>query len=361
MPRPSGSNGGERSSELSISSQKKVRFTVVIAAFNAARTIRSTIRSVLAQTQQEFEVIVVDDGSTDNTAERARSFTTDPRIRVMTQRNQGPAAARNAGLAVARGEYVAMLDADDLWLPEYLRMMGGALDAAPEAAFAYTDAWVLDDATKRVRRRSAMSYQRPPRTVPDARTFFLLLVDRNFVYTSVTARRFVLEAVGGFDESLVGVEDWDLWLRIAGGGGRPVRVPEILAIYRKTPDSLTADALKHIPKVCEIYRRMAEDPATDARVEAIARRKLAHFADLAHRLEHQTWRWRIRRFASAVKHQLLSRGTWLERPPEAVARTLAAVGEDLGGATVAAEPGAADRASRSRGAAPRPRNVRRSR
>jgi glycosyltransferase involved in cell wall biosynthesis len=339
----------------------QVRFTVVIAAFNAARTIRSTIRSVLAQTQQEFEVVVVDDGSTDNTAERARYFTTDPRIRVMTQRNQGPAAARNAGLAVARGEYFAMLDADDLWLPGYLQVMGGALDAAPEAAFAYTDAWVLDDATKRVRRRSAMSYQRPPQTVPDARTFFLLLVDRNFVYTSVTARRLVLEAVGGFDESLVGVEDWDLWLRIARGGGRPVRVPEILAIYRLTPDSLTADPLRHIRKVCEFYGRMAEDPATDAEVEAIARRKLAHFADLAYRLEHETLRWRIRRLAGAVKHKLLSRGTWLERPPEAVARTLAAVGEDLGGATVAAEAGAADGSSRSMGAAPRSRNVRRPR
>ena len=282
---------------------------------------------MLAQTRQEFEVVVVDDGSTDNTAEHARSFTTDPRIRVITQRNQGPAAARNAGLAVARGEYVSMLDADDLWLPEYLQVMGGALDAAPEAAFAYTDAWVLDDATKRVRRRSAMSYQRPPRTDPDARTFFLLLVDRNFVYTSVTARRFVLETVGGFDESLVGVEDWDLWLRITGGGGRPVRVPEILAIYRRTPDSLTADPLRHIPKVCEVYRRMAEDPAMDAEVKAIARRKLAYFDGLAHRLEHQTWPWRIRRLASAAKHQLLSGGMWLERPPEAVERTLRVVGE----------------------------------
>jgi glycosyltransferase involved in cell wall biosynthesis len=317
------------------------RITVVIAAFNAARTIGSALRSVLAQTEQEFEVVVVDDGSTDDTAEIARSFTSDPRIRVITQRNQGPAAARNAGLAAARGDYVAMLDADDLWLPEYLHVMGGALDAAPEAAFAYTDAWVLDDETKRVRRRSAMSYQRPPTTVPDTRTFFLLLVDRNFVYTSVTARRLVLEAMGGYDESLVGVEDWDLWLRIARGGGRPVRVPEILAIYRRTPGSLTANAPKHLRKVCEIYRRMAEDPDMDAEAASLARRKLAQAAALADRLEHPTWRWRMRGFASAVRHHVLTR-MWLDQAPEAVALTLAAVGEDLGRPAIEVEPGTAD-------------------
>jgi len=147
-------------------------------AFNAARTIGSSIRSVLNQTEQDFEVVVVDDGSTDDTPERAQSFASDPRVRVIAQRNRGPSAARNAGLASARGLYVSMLDADDLWLPEYLEVMGGALDANPDAAFAYTDAWVLDDQTGRIRRKPAMFYQRPPRTVPDARTFFLLLLDR---------------------------------------------------------------------------------------------------------------------------------------------------------------------------------------
>src|SRR2546423_604804 len=160
-----------------MSNLSQVRFTVVIPAFNAAGTIESAIRSVLAQTERAFELVVVDDGSTDETAERARFFASDPRVRVFTQRNRGPAAARNTGIAAGTAEYVSMLDADDLWLPEYLDVMGGALDRTPEAAFAYTDAWVVDDDAKKVKRKSAMSYQRPPKSVSDARTFFLLLLE----------------------------------------------------------------------------------------------------------------------------------------------------------------------------------------
>ena len=120
---------------------------------------------MLQQTEQDFEVLVVDDGSTDDTSECARSFAGDPRLRVISQPNRGPSAARNAGLAAAQGFYVSMLDADDLWLPEYLEVMGGALDANPDAPFAYTDAWVFDDGTGRIRRTPAMFYQRPPSTV----------------------------------------------------------------------------------------------------------------------------------------------------------------------------------------------------
>ena len=148
---------GTRSTRLS-----SARFTVVIAAFNAARTIGSSIRSVLRQTEQDFEVIVVDDGSTDETAEAVGTFSGDSRIRLIGQPNRGPAAARNTGLKAARSTYVSMLDADDLWLPDYLEVMGGALDEDPRRGFAYTDAWVLEDETRKVRRRSAMSYQRPP-------------------------------------------------------------------------------------------------------------------------------------------------------------------------------------------------------
>jgi glycosyltransferase involved in cell wall biosynthesis len=307
----------------------QVRFTVVIPAFNAARTIESAIRSVLAQTERAFELVVVDDGSADETAERARIFESDPRVRVITQRNRGPAAARNTGIAAGSAEYVSMLDADDLWLPEYLDVMGGALDRTPEAAFAYTDAWVVEDNVKKVRRKSAMSYQRPPKSVSDARTFFLLLLERNFVYTSVTARRSALEGLGGYDErpSLVGSEDWDLWLRIAGGDGLPVRVPQMLCIHRATPDSLSSDATRMIRNVCEIYRRFLNDPGTDAEARAIAEQRLAYWTAMSRQRENPTLAWRLRGLAAATKHKLLARRKWLEQPPEAVERTLRAAGE----------------------------------
>jgi glycosyltransferase involved in cell wall biosynthesis len=303
------------------------RFTVVIPAFNAARTIGSAIRSVLAQTTQDFEVIVIDDGSVDETLRRAREFQTDPRIRVLTQPNQGPSAARNAGIAVARGFYVSMLDADNLWLPEYLEVMGAALDAEPDAGFAYTDAWVLDDATRRVRRKSAMSNQRPPKTVPDPRTFFLLLLERNFVYTSVTVRRTILEEVGGYDESLWTGEDWEFWLRIVGRGTRAVRAPGRLAIQRNIPGSLSTDEARMIRNICEIYRRFTEDPTVDAEVSAFARRQLDRWTETARHIEHPTVPVGLRRSAGAIKRWALSPRYLLRRRPDAIEQVLRSVGE----------------------------------
>ena len=303
------------------------RFTVVIPAFNAGRTIGSSIRSVLQQTEQDFEIVVVDDGSTDDTSERARSFATDPRIRVIDQPNGGPSAARNAGLASARGFYLSMLDADDLWLPEYLEVMGAALDSDRDAAFAYTDAWVLDDETMRIRRASAMSYQRPPKTLPDARAFFLLLLDRNFVYTSVTVRRSVIDEVGGYDEDLSTGEDWDLWLRIVGRGMRAVRAPGLLAIHRNHPSSLANDTRKMTRNICEVYRRFAEDPAVDAEVHTLARRQLERWIRNARRLDDPTLVLRVRRRAGAIKRRVLSRWDWPRRRPDAVEKTLRSVGE----------------------------------
>jgi glycosyltransferase involved in cell wall biosynthesis len=303
-----------------------VRSTVVIAAYNAARTIGSSIRSVLAQTEQNFEVVVVDDGSTDGTADRAASIG-DDRIRVLTQPNRGPSAARNKGIAVANGTFVSVLDADDLWLPEYLEVMGAALDADPRAAFAYTDAWVLDDETGRIRRRSAMSYQQPPATVLDPRTFYLELIQRNFVYTSVTARRAVLDAVGGYDETLATGEDWNLWLRLAKLGRPVVRPPGLLAIHRQRPGSLASNSIRMTQNVCEVYRRLLADATTDEEAKALARRELARWEDRLRLLEEPPLRRRLRRRAGMVKRRILRRHLWLDRAPDAVERTLQAVDE----------------------------------
>jgi glycosyltransferase involved in cell wall biosynthesis len=282
---------------------------------------------VLQQTEQDFEVLIIDDGSTDDTSDCARSFAGDPRVRVISQPNRGPSAARNAGLAAAQGFYVSMLDADDLWLPEYLAMMGGALDANPDAPFAYTDAWVLDDGTGRIRRTPAMFYQRPPSTVPDARAFFLLLLDRNFVYTSVTVRRSVLDEVGGYDEELSTGEDWDLWLRIVARGMRPVRPPGLLAIHRNHPSSLVNDARKMTRNICKIYRRFAEDPAVDAEARTLARRQLDVWTRNLRDLDDPTLLVRLRRRAGTTKLRALDRWLWPRKRPHAVELTLRSVGE----------------------------------
>src|SRR4051812_28108863 len=103
-------------------------FSVAIPAYNAAATIAPALRSVLAQTRGDFEAIVVDDGSTDATAEAVGPFLEDGRITLVQQENRGLSGARNTALASARGRYVSLLDSDDLWLPHYLERMGEALD-----------------------------------------------------------------------------------------------------------------------------------------------------------------------------------------------------------------------------------------
>jgi glycosyltransferase involved in cell wall biosynthesis len=211
-------------------------FSVVIAAHNAARTLPSAVRSVLAQTRPDFEVIVVDDGSTDGTDEALRGVS-DHRIVYLRQENLGPAAARNAAIQRSAGEYVCLLDSDDLWLPDYLETMGAALDADAGAGLAYTDAWRLNDVTRRVRRRTTMRAQEPPERPPEDRDALLLaMLERNFVFTSATIRRRVLDDVGGF-RTFTRSEDYELWLRIAASGARFVNAGKVLAVYRHRPGS----------------------------------------------------------------------------------------------------------------------------
>jgi glycosyltransferase involved in cell wall biosynthesis len=286
-------------------------FSVVIAAHNAAHTLPSTLRSVLAQTRPDFEIIVVDDGSTDGTGEALRSVL-DDRIAYVRQANLGPAAARNAGIERAAGEYVCLLDSDDLWLPHYLETMGAAIAPDTSIGLAYTDAWRLDDVTRRVLRRTSMSACRPPRQPPAERdTLLLALLERNFVYNSATVRRQVLDDVGGF-KTFTRSEDYELWLRIAASGARFVNAGKVLAVYRRRPDSRfrgsalrvrgRVEILEHVLAtydLTEAQRSIGERRLRDARHElaSLAAREAAP-AELSTgrlgRLAHDLRRYRLR-------------------------------------------------------------------
>ncbi len=299
------------------------RFSAVIPAYNAAATLGSAVRSVLSQTSQDFEVIIVDDGSTDDTANHARRFEEDRRVRVVSQPNQGLAGARNTGIAHARGRYVGLLDSDDLWMPGYLEVMGAALDADPGAGFAYTDGWALDDESRRIRRATTMARAHPPASPPaDAGAFLRLFVNGNFVPAETLVRRAALDEVGNFNEALQAAEDYELWLRMLAHGWRALRPPGLLLVRRIRADSMSSDRALMFSALREVMRIVAEEHPAPEDVKAIARRRmLEQDRELAllrrERPLGQAAR-ALRLAAGRAQHRLFDRRLWYTEPPAEV-------------------------------------------
>jgi glycosyltransferase involved in cell wall biosynthesis len=308
--------------------------SVIVAAYNASKTIDETIRSVLGQTRQDFEIVVVDDGSTDDTGSLVAYWSADPRIRLHRQENAGPAAARNAGIVLALGEYLSMLDSDDLWLPCYLERMVQALQESPQSGFAYTDAWALEQASGRIRRATAMSRQRPPKRTLPAAAFLEALVQRNFVFNAVTVRRDVLERVGSYDPEIPQAEDYELWLRFCAAGHTGVRVQGPLAIYRVHDGSLSRDELGLLTGLRDAYRAVIDRHPAPESVKAIARERLhtveRRLATLDGRLTPARAYLRTVRMLTASTHEWRTRRRLLRTPPPAVARAFPGLGDGKG-------------------------------
>ena len=298
-------------------------FSVVMPAYNTAPTVGPAIQSVLDQTRTDFQLVVVDDGSTDETVSRVEPYLEDSRVELVRQENLGAAAARNAGIGRARAPLVAMIDSDDLYMPDYLERMGAALDADPGAALAYTDAWVLSDTTRKIRRASAMHYQRPPPASPrDSEVFLRLLLERNFIFTSATVRRPVLEEVGGVCERISAKVDLELWLRIAAAGHRPVRVPGKLAIYRHRAGSITHDELNASIQRREVWRMVAEEYDVPRDVKDAARAHMRRLDESIpvlrgdRRLKSPLLR--VRRVFGRAQRAVMWRSIWFPEPPAEV-------------------------------------------
>ena len=198
--------------------------SVIIPAYNAEPFIAETVKSALAQTFTDLEVIVVDDGSSDRTAARLENF--GEQIRVLRQANAGVARARNAGAEIATGSWLAFLDADDLWLPHKLeRQM-----AAPDAPMLYADRFNIGA------RKELPLVQSEVTPMHDGDVFLPLLLEGNFITnSSVVVRREVFEELGGFASGVSPAEDWDLWLRLAERH-RVSLCTEPLVRYRFHPD-----------------------------------------------------------------------------------------------------------------------------
>jgi cellulose synthase/poly-beta-1,6-N-acetylglucosamine synthase-like glycosyltransferase len=296
-----------------------ITFSIVMPSYNTEATIDAAIRSVLSQTRGDFELIVADDGSTDGTASRIERFLEDGRIQLIRAPHRGPAAARNAAVAESVGEYVCFLDSDDLWLPVYLEVMWATLQAHPNASVAFTDAWVLFDAVKKIGRRTAMAEYRPS-SIPDAPAAFLraLLEDGNFVYYSAMVRRRALEAAGVFNESLRGPEDYELWLRIAAHGCSFVHCEQVLAVYRRRPGQITADPGTIDRALPEVYRLIVDEYDVDESIRSVATREAQLLAERGSAAPSRG-RARLNSGPLARPYSALSHLRWFyRRPPESV-------------------------------------------
>jgi glycosyltransferase involved in cell wall biosynthesis len=210
--------------------------SVVIPAYQAGRFVARAIESALDQTYAPYEIVVVNDGSTDDTAEVVRGF--GDRVRYVEQANGGLPVARNTGIGVARGEFVAFLDADDWWAPARLERCIAELRVCPGIDVVTTDAYlVIDDAPTGDRYYGDFA----PVEFPVPGEQLRALLERNFVFVSAVVRRSLLERVGPFDPQFRRAEDYDLWLRVLRAGGAIGLVREPLAYYTLRPDSLSAN------------------------------------------------------------------------------------------------------------------------
>jgi glycosyltransferase involved in cell wall biosynthesis len=238
------------------------RVAVVIPAWRAAGTVGAAVRSVLAQTVPELELLVVDDASGDGTADAARAAAAaDPRVRILAVPHGGPARARNAGIAAARTEVLAFLDADDTWAPEHLASLLPVLEAHPRR-FVYGSATITGDGPDRPFHE--VGY------VPATSFRDLYLVPHVPSPGAVLVRREDVLAAGGFleDPAVVGSEDRALWLELSRLGVTPLHVPRATLSYRVHPGQLSRRGARQLLAKREVRRRFrdATDPSTGARL-----------------------------------------------------------------------------------------------
>jgi glycosyltransferase involved in cell wall biosynthesis len=225
--------------------------SVIMPAYNVAPYVGDAVESALAQTFRDLEVLVVDDGSIDATAAIVAAIAArDPRVKLIRQANGGISTARNRALAASTGRYLALLDSDDLWDPEYLAAQLAILESQPEVAVVTGNARFLG---------SRLDGQ-PARPWPDARPvpdLASILADEESIFIMSIFRREVYERIGGFDESMRTNEDYDYWLRAAIAGFRFVRNDRPLGRYRRRDDSLSAVEERMVRGILRVYRKTA--------------------------------------------------------------------------------------------------------
>jgi glycosyltransferase involved in cell wall biosynthesis len=260
------------------------KFSIVVANYNKERYLHTALESIINQSFEDYEVIVVDDGSTDNSVKliQERSPRFQGKLICICQSNKGVASARNVGVSRARGQYVAFLDSDDYWHPDRLKRHAEVLDEHADVGFCCGDFNIIQNGGKAESHfKKWVRMDNFPNCAPIAPIqAFRLLVDVNFVGTSgVSIRNSCLKALKGFDVRYRQAEDYDLWLRSAMITDFYV-LPDVLHSYRVFGDGITANQ-KETLKCCRIvleniaveYQRFVMENGLSSKLrQSIARR-----------------------------------------------------------------------------------------
>jgi glycosyltransferase involved in cell wall biosynthesis len=242
------------------------RVTVIIPSFNAQAFIHNSVSSALASQGVAVEVIVIDDGSTDDTWKVLEAF--GDRIRKVRQERGGPYRARNLGAQLARGEWLAFLDADDEWLPDKLRRQLEM--ATDDIGLVYTDRLNFGD-IERVKERQSDSVQ-----LFEGDIFEPLLLGNFVTLSSVLVRKDWFDRLGGFEIARRGVQDWDLWLRYSGAGGRVALCREPLTRYRFHGEQMTKSLDQRAADREAVLRRALQQPRAQRLSRQFVRRTMAN-------------------------------------------------------------------------------------
>ena len=256
------------------------RVSVVVPSYNAVRFIGAALDSILAQSSPPDETIIVDDGSTDGTRTLLAALAASSNLRVIHQANRGPGAARNAGIKAATGEFIALLDADDIALPERLRLQTEALLTAPSlAVVAGAFEWI--DEAGRLLSWPYHSW----RHYPDLNDLSRWLSDCPIVPSATMFRKEAWRRAGGFKEDLIGTEDWDLWMRLCLIGEQFAWNREVVCLYRRVGASLSGSPELMGKNSIRALNGIIQRPDFPAQLAPIATSALAlRYADVAKRL-----------------------------------------------------------------------------
>ncbi len=221
--------------------------SVIIPTYNNQNTILETIESIQKQTFTDFEIIVINDGSNDQTLEVVNAIR-DTRIKIYSYENGGVSLARNRGISHAKGEYIAFMDADDLWITDKLQLQLTALQNNLEAALAYSWTYIMSENGEKVHKCAPVSIQG---------NVYTELIAANFIIgiaSNVLIRRTAIDSTGDFDTSLSHYEDWDLCLRLARNWSFVV-VPKYQVFYRQSNGSASSNIKEFEKSVLTVIER----------------------------------------------------------------------------------------------------------